>query len=158
EAAEEYRKLIRQQPSAGTAWWGLADLKTGKLGDDDIAAMRQAMLRPDVGDDDLIALGFALAKALDDQKRYDESMAELARTHARARSRQQWDAAEATQRVKSIIRAHSPPLAGASEPISGEVIFIASLPRAGSTLTEQILASHSQVFGGGELTDIPQVV
>jgi tetratricopeptide (TPR) repeat protein len=158
EAAAEYRKVIREQPTTGTAWWGLADLKSGKLDDADIVAMRRATQQPSASDDDLIALGYALAHALDDQKCYSESLAELARMHALARSRRQWNAADATRRVESILRAHTPPPAGTPEPIGGEVIFIASLPRAGSTLTEQILASHSQVFGGGELTDMPQVI
>jgi tetratricopeptide (TPR) repeat protein len=158
EAGAEYRRVIAQKPDAGTAWWGLADLKTGKLGDADIEAIRRAMQRPNAGDDDLIAMGFALAKALDDQKHYAESLAVLAQTHARARSRRQWNAAEASSRIDAIMAASTPPPAGSPEPIGGEVIFIASLPRSGSTLTEQILASHSQVVGPGELSELPQVL
>jgi len=156
EAAEEYRRTIALKPDAGTAWWGLADLKTIKLGDADIEAMRQAMQRPTASEDDKIGMGFALAKALEDQRRYDESLAVLAQTHARARSRRQWSAADASARVDATL-AVSPPPRGTGER-GGEVIFIASLPRSGSTLTEQILASHSQVAGAGELTDLPQVL
>jgi Flp pilus assembly protein TadD len=158
EAAAEYRRVISQKPDAGTAWWGLADLKTGKLDDADIAAMRAAMQRPNAGDDDLIAMGFALAKGLDDQRRYDESLAVLAQTHARARSRRQWNAVDGAHRVTAILGAFTPPPAGAPNELGKEVIFICSLPRSGSTLTEQILASHSQVDGAGELPDLPQVI
>ena len=158
EAAAEYRRVIAQKPDAGTAWWGLADLKIGKLSDTDVDALRRAMLRPNASDDDLIAMGFTLAKALDDQRQYAESLSVLAQTHARARNRRQWNAADAAARVDAILAASTPPPLGAPEPIGGEVIFIASLPRSGSTLTEQILASHSQVCGAGELPDLPQVI
>lgn len=158
EAGMEYRRVIAQKPDAGTAWWGLADLKTGKLADADIEAIRRAMQRPSAGDDDLIAMGYALAKGLDDHKQYAESLAVLAQTHARSRNRRQWNAAEASSRIDAILAASTPPTVGASEPIGGEVIFIASMPRSGSTLTDQILASHSQVTGPGELTELPQVL
>ena len=158
EAGAEYRRVIAHKPDAGTAWWGLADLKTMKLGDSDIDALRQAMQRPSASEDDKIAMGFALAKALDDQGRYRESLEALAQTHSRARSRRQWNAAEASARVNATLAASTPALARAPAEQGGEVIFIASLPRSGSTLTEQILASHSQVAGAGELTDLPQIL
>jgi len=159
EAGAEYRRVIAQKPDAGTAWWGLADLKITKLGESDIEALRQAMRRPNANEDDLIAMGFALAKALDDQQRYAESLATLAQTHARARARRQWNAREASARVDAILQSFTPPPASAPDAaLGGEVIFITSLPRSGSTLTEHILASHSQVCGAGELPDLPQVL
>ncbi len=158
EAAAEYRRVIAQKPDAGTAWWGLADLKTTHLGDADIASMRQAMQGADVKEDDLIAMGFALAKALEDQQRYAESMAALAHAHARGRARRPWRTAELTQRLDAIIEAFTPPTVAAPGTLGEQVIFIASMPRAGSTLVEQILASHSQVNGVGELPDLPQVI
>ncbi len=115
----------------------------------DIASMRQAMQGANVKEDDLIAMGFALAKALEDQQRYTESMAALAHAHARARTRRPWRTTELTQRLDAIIEAFTPPTVAAPERLGEEVIFIASMPRAGSTLVEQILASHSQVNGVG---------
>jgi tetratricopeptide (TPR) repeat protein len=158
EAAAEYRRVIAQKPDAGTAWWGLADLKTMKLGGADIEALQRAMQGPTASEDDKIAMGFALAKALDDQGRYGDSLNALAQTHARARSRRQWNAAESSARVDATIAASAAQLARAPSELGGEVIFVASLPRSGSTLTEQILASHSQVAGAGELTDLPQIL
>jgi tetratricopeptide (TPR) repeat protein len=157
EAAAEYRRVVEQIPDAGIAWWGLADLKTTKLADTDVERMRRVMLRPGVKEDDLIAIGFALAKGLEDQGRYAEALAALGQTHARARQRQQWNAAGFSQHSDAIIRAFASPAAGAPESLGNQVIFIVSMPRSGSTLTEQILASHSQIEGAGELPDLPQI-
>ncbi|MDR3388056.1 MAG: sulfotransferase [Rudaea sp.] len=158
EAAAEYRQVIAQKPDAGTAWWGLADLKTTKLDDADVTSIRQAMQRPGAGDDDLIAMGFALAKGLEDQGRYAESLAALAQAHARARARRGWNAAWSSGQVDAMLQAFTPPPVAAPQSLGGQVIFITSLPRSGSTLVEQILASHSQVEGAGELPDMPQVL
>ena len=158
DAAAEYRRVIAQKPDAGTAWWGLADLKTVKLGEGDVESIQRAMQLPTAKEDDLIAMGFALAKGLDDQGRYAESLAVLAQTQARARKRQQWNAAGFTQRADAIIRAFDPPPAPAPGALGHEVIFVVSMPRSGSTLVEQILASHSQVEGAGELADLPQII
>lgn len=158
EAATEYRRAIAQQPSAGMAWWGLADLKTTRLDAGDIDAMQRALARPGAGDDDLIALGFALAKALDDQGRYAESLAALAQANARARRRGVWNAAAFSINVDALLAAFTPPPVAAAETLGSVVVFIVSLPRSGSTLIEQVLASHSLVEGAGELPDLPLVL
>lgn len=159
EAAAQYRQIIARQPWAGQAWWGLADLKTMRFIDDDIQRMQAAMQRPEAGDDDLIAIGFALAKALEDAGRYAESLTALARANGVARRRQTWDAAGFSAGVAAVGAAFTPPPPRATEPALGhEVIFITSLPRSGSTLVEQILASHSAVEGAGELVDLPAVL
>lgn len=159
EAAAQYRQIIAREPWVGQAWWGLADLKTTRFVDDDIQRMQIAMRRPEASDDDLIAIGFALAKALGDAGRYAESVATLAQANAVARRRQTWDAAGFSGSVADIVAAFSPPPSAAHTPTLGhEVIFITSLPRSGSTLVEQILASHSAVEGAGELVDLPAVL
>jgi tetratricopeptide (TPR) repeat protein len=158
EAAAEYRRVIEQTPDAGTAWWGLADLKTTKLSGADVERMRVVMQRPAVKEDDLIAIGFALAKGLEDQGRYADALAALGQAHARARRRQQWNAAGFSQHVDAIIRRFTRPVDGAPAALGDPVIFIVGMPRSGSTLTEQILASHSQVEGAGELPDLPQII
>lgn len=158
EAAAEYRKIIAKHPSAGMAWWGLADLKGEPLNSVDIDNMRRARQLPEAGDSDRIAIGFALAKALDDAGKYDESLIALAQANAIAQQRQSWNATAFSNNVKKISAAFDPPAAGAPESIGQEVIFIVSLPRAGSTLVEQILASHPSVEGAGELPDLPLVL
>jgi tetratricopeptide (TPR) repeat protein len=158
EAAAEYRRVLKQTPHAGTAWWGLADLKTMRLDAADVTAIERAMQRPSVKEDDMIAMGFALAKALEDQGRYADALAALAQAHARARRRQQWNAAAFSARTDAILQAFTPPPQTSPQALGAEVIFIVSMPRSGSTLTEQILAAHSQVEGAGELPDLPQVL
>lgn len=158
EAAAEYRRIIADQPWAGMAWWGLADLKTVKFGAGDIESMHAAMRSPAASDNDLIAMGFALAKALDDAGRYAESLAALAAANAIARRRKTWNAAAFYDEIAAIRGAFTPAPAGAAQELGAEVIFIVGLARSGSTLVEQILASHPAVEGAGELADLPQVL
>lgn len=157
-AIDEYRRVIAQTPTAGMAWWGLADVKTARLSESDIAAMQRALGDPRASDDDRIAIGFALAKAHDDHAQFAAALAALASANAIARGRTQWDAATHAALIDRILAAFDPPPAAPGDALGSEVIFIASLPRSGSTLFEQILASHSQVEGAGELPDLPLVL
>jgi Tfp pilus assembly protein PilF len=158
-AASEYRKILAEQPWAGMAWWGLADLKDTRFQEVDIDSMRAALRHPSATNDDLIAIGFALARALDDFGHYAQSLDQLAQAHTLARSRYSWDA-EAFDSAMAAFRAAFEPALAISDDVSlgREVIFIVGLPRSGSTLVEQILASHSSVEGAGELPDLPLVL
>jgi tetratricopeptide (TPR) repeat protein len=158
EAIAEYRATIKQQVHAGNAWWGLAEIKTQRFADDDLENLRKALRHPGASEDDLSAMGFTLAKALDDRRLYAESLAALAQAHARVRARKRWDPAVYSTHIDAILKAFTPPVAGAVEPLGQEAIFVASMPRSGSTLTEQVFASHSQVDGGGEVADLPSVL
>lgn len=158
DAAVEYRKVIAEHPWVGIAWWGLADIKTMRFTDKDIPRMRSALRDPRASDDDLITLGFALAKALDDEKLYAESLDALASANAVARRHSVWDAPAFSASIVAINAAFEPFRAQAPVGLGREVIFIVGLPRSGSTLVEQILASHSLVEGAGELLDLPQVL
>jgi len=158
DAISEYRAVLTLQKNAGSAWWGLADIKTRKLDDNDLAQLRAAMTMPG-SPDDLSAMGFALARALEDRGQYAESLAALETANARIRAYRGWDAAWYSAHVEQLLKAFTPPPAGATDPQLGrEVIFVVSLPRSGSTLTEQVLAAHSQVDGAGELPDLPAVL
>ncbi|MBS0582286.1 MAG: sulfotransferase [Proteobacteria bacterium] len=158
EAIAEYRRVLAQRPDAGMAWWGLADMKTLRLGGADIAQMQAALRRANASEADLVAMGFALAKAFDDEGRYAESLQAIAQANARARQRQRWNAAAHAASVDAVLNAFTPPRDGADAALGAEAIFIVSLPRSGSTLIEQVLASHSQVDGAGELSDLPLVL
>lgn len=158
QAATEYRRLLAEQPATGMAWWGLAELRTNRFSHDDIARMRTIVQNTRIDADDLIATGFALAKALDEADRPAESLAVLDRANAVARRRQRWDASAFSTTIDAVLEAFAPPPSGATAAQGHEAIFVASLPRSGSTLVEQILASHSRVEGAGELADLPQVL
>ncbi|HEX3896945.1 MAG TPA: sulfotransferase [Rudaea sp.] len=159
EAIAEYRAVIAVQKNAGMAWWGLAEIKTQRFADDDLAQLRDAMKQPGASDDDLAAMGFALARALDDRGLYAESLAALEQANAPIRARKRWDASSYAAHIDAILKAFTPPPAGASDQLLGhEAIFVTSMPRSGSTLTEQVLAAHSQVDGGGEVSDLPSVL
>lgn len=159
EAAAEYRRILGKHPSAGMAWWGLADLKTVPFKDGDIERIQRAVADTRVGDDDRIASGMALARALDEAQRYDEALDALTRAHALARRRRTWDAAGFSTSVAAINNAFEPMPPGATtDTLGAETIFIVGMPRSGSTLVEQILASHADVAGAGELPDLPAVL
>ncbi|MDE1894073.1 MAG: sulfotransferase [Pseudomonadota bacterium] len=158
QAASTYRRVIAEQPWAGMAWWGLADLKSVRFQENDISLMRQAMQDPHATVDDQIAIGFALAKALDDGGQHEGALAALAGANAMARRRQSWNRSGYSAAVDALNAAFTPPPPGADAALGREAIFIVGLPRSGSTLIEQILASHSDVCGAGELPDLPQVL
>jgi len=158
-AAEQYRRIIADAaPGTGFAWWGLAMLKPMPLGEADIASMRRTLQAHTLSDADRIHTGFALALALEQQGDYAGAFAEMQTAHALARRSEPYDAAAFSRHVDGILEAFAPPATRAAAAQGEEVIFIVSLPRSGSTLTEQILASHSRVEGAAELPDLGQVI
>jgi tetratricopeptide (TPR) repeat protein len=159
EAETQYRDIIRENPvNAGHAWWGLATLRPMPLTAADIPSMRNSLQSATASEQHLIATGFALAHALERQGNYTEAFAALAQAHARARRMDPWNAADFTAQVDAVLAAFSGHSAKAAPPQGHEAIFITSMPRSGSTLTEQILASHPLVEGTSELPHIRQLV
>ena len=158
EGVAAYRKAIAIKPGLGEAWWSLANLKTVRFTEDDIAAMRTALAAPNLADNDRFHLDFALGKALHDAGRSDEAFAHYASGNAQRRRYHPFRSGEITQLVNRSI-----------EQFTGELllrpggnparapIFIVGMPRAGSTLIEQILSSHSLVEGTTELPDLPAI-
>lgn len=157
-ARREYRQVLAQCPWAGMAWWGLTDLRSGDFTREDIVAMQAALREPRASDEDVIATGFALAAAYDQHDEFRASLQALAQANARARQRSRWDRAGFSRGVELVNRAFDPVPVGADGVLGEAVIFVVGLPRSGSTLVEQILASHSRVEGAGELPDLPQVL
>ncbi|GAA4716440.1 sulfotransferase [Sphingomonas lutea] len=156
ESVDAYRKAIAFQPTLGEAWWSLANLKTVRFGADDIAAMRSALDAPDLKDDDRFHLDFALGKALHDAGESDAAFAHYAAGNARRRTYHPFHPGELTALVdRSIALFTSELLARPGGSAAPDPIFILGMPRAGSTLVEQILSSHSQVEGTAELPDMP---
>jgi Tfp pilus assembly protein PilF len=158
-AAAHYRKVLALQPDHAHAWHELANLKTESLGATDARQIRAALQNPQLPPDSRVFLGFSLYKALEDQRDYAGAFAALRDANAVKRKLVAWDAAAEHAHVGAIIEAFGRPLPIPLDPALGhEVIFIASLPRSGSTLVEHILASHPLVEGANEITDLTDVL
>lgn len=159
DAAANYRAVLRHETGHVNAWLALANLRTVPLTQHDANALRRALRAPATTVDARIALGFALARALDDQGDHAAAFDALGQANALKRRHVDWDTATMQADVDAILAAFAEPTTVANEETLGqEVIFIVCLPRSGSSLTEQILASHPQVAGAGELTDLHQVI
>ena len=158
-AVAEYRHVLRQQPGRAEAWHGLANLKTEPLGPDAIALIRRALGEPNLPPDTRVMLGFSLFRALEDQQDYASAFEALRQANADKRRQIHWDAAAERAQIDRIIEAFQGPLSAPPDATLGkEVIFIASMPRSGSTLVEHILATHPEVEGANEIADLPQVI
>jgi tetratricopeptide (TPR) repeat protein len=152
-----YRKAIELKPTLGEGWWSLANLKTVKFGEGDVAAMEQALRAPDLADDDRFHLDFALGKAMHDARRSDDAFRHYAAANALRLKSQPYDASKIAKTVDRCTALFSAEAfaerpGGCSAP---DPVFIIGMPRAGSTLVEQILSSHSLVEGTSELGDLP---
>jgi tetratricopeptide (TPR) repeat protein len=159
-AIEAYRQAAAVHPSFGDAYWSLANLKTYRFTDEEIARMRLHEAGADTAAVDRYHLCFALGKALEDRSEFAESFAYYERGNALKKRDSRHQAAtierNAEQQV-AVCTAHffaSRRGVGCRRP---DPIFIVGLPRAGSTLLEQILASHSSVEGTMELAEIPRL-
>ena len=103
--------------------------------------------------------GLRAGRAQEDNGRYAESLISLEHANAVARRRRQWNAAAFSASITAINKAfESLPATPKDDTLGRDVVFIVSIPRSGSTLVEQILASHGSVAGAGELPDLPQVL
>ncbi len=153
-----YQKSIELAPGLGEAYWSLANLKTFRFSDAEIAAMRVQLGRTDLSDEDRFHLDFALGKALEDAKDYAGSFAHYAAGNRLRRAGIQYSADEVSAHVARCKALFDPAFFAARRDYGDpapDPIFVVGLPRSGSTLIEQILASHSQVEGTMELPDIP---
>lgn len=163
--AEDGARLIRQAIEADLsfvpAWLALVDIKTIPLTAAEMDQMR------DLASDDSsllpgerVALQFALAVACEREGSFDEAWERLVEANAlRKRELSPWDAERFRSQEGQADEMFSASHAHATDPQLGrEVIFIVGMPRSGTTLVEQILASHSQVEGAGELATIPTVL
>jgi tetratricopeptide (TPR) repeat protein len=158
DAVAAYRRAIALSPSLGEAYWSLADLKAEPLSAADEAAIAGQLERPDLALEDRVHLHFALGKALEDRGENDAAAfaqyAEGARLHPRAEGYDPNEDSKLMRRAKGVFTA---PFFAAREKwgfAAEDPIFILGMPRSGSTLVEQILASHSAVEGTMELPDI----
>lgn len=157
EAIDTYLKAIAADPAAGEAWFSLANLKTFRFSTEQIEAMQSHLQAQDKPGPDKYHLAFALGKALEDTESYDESFAAYAIGNDIKCRSSGYDRSETTARVDAAIADCGAELFDGKGHASDEAIFIVGLPRAGSTLLEQILASHSAVEATSELPFIGQI-
>jgi tetratricopeptide (TPR) repeat protein len=155
-----YRRSIELEPRLGEAWWSLANLKTVKFDATDITTMQRQLVRDDLDGEDRLHFEFALGKALEDAKRYEESFKHYAEGNRLRLIETPYDIETSTINLRRseriLTREFFAERAGLGCP-TPDPIFILGLPRAGSTLIEQILSSHSQVEGTMELPDITDI-
>jgi tetratricopeptide (TPR) repeat protein len=161
EAIQEYHAAIAALPDSGEAWWSLANLKTYRFADDEIERMRTVEAAPVTSPVDRYHLCFALGKALEDLGRYEESWAFYERGNAlkHAEIRYLRQITETHARLSKQVCTKDFFAArqewGVADP---DPIFVLGQPRSGSTLIEQILASHPQVEGTQELAAVQRIV
>lgn len=152
-----YRRAITEMPTLGEAWWSLANLKTFRFTAEDIATMEAALQRAE-DDEDKLHLHFALGKAREDGSDDEAACRHWLEGNAIRRKSVDYDADDNHQSVQRAIRYFT---VSVLKPERGSLakdpIFILGMPRAGSTLVEQILASHSQVEGTMELPDMMEI-
>jgi len=157
EAIGSYRNAYRARPDFGDAYWSLANLKTYRFTEEEIASMERRADDAAIAPFDRWHLHFALGKAFEDRGDYERSFGHYARGNRLRRESVRYDPERAEKAMRAQAETCTPELfarlAGAGTP-HPDPIFIVGLPRSGSTLLEQILASHSQVDGTMELPNV----
>lgn len=162
EALQAFRDMVARHPAWTGAWFHIADMKTFRPGDAEIARMEDLLAQDGViALADRIALHFALGKAWMDCGDADRAFANLGEGNRLKRATFRYDGAAENRHMATIARVFSAerlqhPIPGA--PMSERPIFIVGMPRSGTTLIEQILASHPDVAGAGELLVLPNAI
>jgi tetratricopeptide (TPR) repeat protein len=160
-AKKAYQAAIALDPLSGDAWWSLANLKTAKFTPQDQQALEQAIAKASAVSENRIRLEFAMGKLLEDAGDYENSFAHYANANSLHRGRIDYSADAVSEEFRRLEDAITPKFFherknyGLTE---RDPIFVVGIPRSGSTLIEQILASHPLVEGTRELPYIPHVV
>lgn len=157
ESIDAYRRAIALAPQAGEAYWNLANLKTYRITDAELDAMRRQLAKAELGNEARTHLHFAMGKALEDRGEFEESFRHYDDGNRTRRRNVTWDAEEFSGYVNRCVQLFTKEFFAERAGFGADStapIFVVGLPRSGSTLVEQILASHSQVEG---TTELPQV-
>jgi tetratricopeptide (TPR) repeat protein len=158
-AAAELRGLLKVHPENAHAWFALANFKVVPLTPEDATLLRRHFEAASTPAEDRVLFGFALARAIEDLGNFEGSFEVLKRANRLQRERLRWSAPQHRAHIEAIARAFAAPLPPAPDPAFGrETILIASIPRSGSSLVEQILASHPEVEGANEITELPRIL
>jgi len=161
ESEAAYKAALEMDPGIAEAWWSLADLKNYSFSETEVAAMQSLLASDKRERSNEAQLYFALGKACEQRRQYPDAFAHYARGNALRRLDAPFDIEifeRRSERIRAFFdKAFFTERAGAGN-LSGAPIFIVGLPRSGSTLVEQILASHSRVEGTMELPNILNIV
>lgn len=161
EAIDAYMTATANRPDFGDAWWSLANLKTYRFSAESIATLKEQLESPTIADVDRVHVAFALGKALEDAGDYEGSWAAYSRGNTMHRASNGYVPEVFETNTREQKRVCTPAFFAAREGWGLDdpsPIFVLGLPRSGSTLLEQILASHSMVEGTQELPDIQRIV
>jgi tetratricopeptide (TPR) repeat protein len=156
-AIAAYRRALELEPGFGEACWSLANLKTFRFEEAEVEAMRAQLAREDLPEQERHQFEFAMGKALEDREAYAESFAHYLQGNTLRRRTVAYHADDTSTRVrraKQLLDAEFFRRRADFGATGADPIFVLGLPRAGSTLIEQILSSHSQVEGTMELPEI----
>jgi hypothetical protein len=160
EAVDAYRHCIDADPAIGLAWWGLANLKTYRFSSSDIEIMQAQLQRSDLEPEQRCHIEFALATALEFEKAYSASFEHYHEGNVIRRRRTYYDAEASELRLRTTEAVFTPEFLRSRRGFGCQAkdpIFIVGMPRAGSTLIEQILSTHSQVEGTAELPNLSEI-
>ncbi|MDP6442054.1 MAG: sulfotransferase [Candidatus Poseidoniia archaeon] len=160
EAIAAYRHSIAIKPDHTESYWSLVNLKTFQFKDEEIDTMQALLLKKDLSDESRVHLHNALGLEYESRKEYQKSFDNMTKCNQLRRKAESYDPVETESLHQKIITIFN---AGFFEQDAADVsdvspIFIVGLPRSGSTLLEQILASHTQVEGTYELSDLSRTM
>ncbi len=156
EAETLFRRTLDAHPDFAEAWLGLSGLKRFAPGDEDIARMKAVWDETPLRFDARTNLAFALAKALDDAGDVEAAFGFLEEGNRLKRKTVRFDAEENARRMEAMAKAYPGEARGGGDP-DAMPVFVVGMPRSGTTLVEQILASHPAVTGAGELGYLPEI-
>ncbi|MDC0088532.1 sulfotransferase [Porticoccaceae bacterium] len=165
QAIDAYQRCLELEPTFAEAAWSLSNLKTYRFSDSEVEGMQailaaERLAEKSLADKAIVQFNYALGKAYEQRQDWDQAFACYAAGNAIQKQLVKWDADKFSQLVDNIIASFSTEFVAAQTAIAcpdPAPIFVLGLPRSGSTLQEQILASHSQVEGTRELPYIPSL-
>jgi tetratricopeptide (TPR) repeat protein len=160
QSVTAYRRALEIAPALGEVWWSLANLKTVSFEDADLDLMRAGLERGDISSEDRFHLHFALGKAFEDRKQAEPAFhhySEGNRLRAAELETHERNVSRHVAAAKALFTPEFLARRAGQGCLAEDPVFILGLPRAGSTLLEQILSTHSQVEGTMELPDIPHI-
>jgi tetratricopeptide (TPR) repeat protein len=161
ESVTAYRRAIELEPGLGEAYWSLANLKTFRFIEADVAAMERQLGRTEISHEDRLQFHFALGKAAEDASEYQRSFEHYAAGNRLRKEAVPYDAGLIHQQVEKSRALFTTEFLAARRGggcPAPDPIFVVGLPRSGSTLVEQILSSHSKIEGTMELPDVVGIV